>query len=98
MFFKNREDAANQLAAKLTEFKNRSDAIVLGLPRGGVPIAAKIAEILNIPIDVIITKKLKSPLNPELAFGAITQDGSPILDNKIIEMYQISKDAIQKEI
>lgn len=98
MFFKNREDAAIKLAAKLTEYKNESDAIILGLPRGGVPIAAKIAEILSLPFDIIITKKLTDPLNPELAFGAVTQEGTPILDTKIIETYQISENYIQKEI
>ncbi len=98
MFFKNRDDAAIKLAAKLTEYKNKPNAIILGLPRGGVPIAAKIAEILNLPFDIIITKKLKDPLNPELAFGAVTQEGMPVLDKKIIKTYQISENYIQKEI
>ncbi|MBD3231524.1 phosphoribosyltransferase [Candidatus Dependentiae bacterium] len=96
--FKNREEAAKELATKLKDYKNKSNTIIIGLPRGGIPIAAIISKEFNIPFDIVVTKKLKDPINSELAFGAITQDGTPILDYKIIQMYQIKQDYIQKEI
>ena len=95
--FKNREEAGKELAKKLKIYKNTPLGIVIGLPRGGVIVAAEVAKSLNLPLNIIISKKLSAPFSPELAIGAITQDGKIILDNKIINMYGITDDYIQEE-
>ena len=70
----NRRQAGRKLAAKLTAYANHPQAIVLGLPRGGIPVAYEIAKNLNLPLDVCLVKKLGLPQNPELAMGAVAED------------------------
>lgn len=71
--FKNRIEAGKQLAAKLQHYKNTT-TIVLAVPRGGVPVGKEIAEALNIPLDIVLSKKIGHPLNPEFAVGAVSLD------------------------
>lgn len=73
--FNDRHDAARQLAAMLTRFAEDEEAVVLGIPRGGVVIAGDIAEKLDLPIDVVIASKIGAPHNPEYAIGAVDADG-----------------------
>lgn len=87
----NRRDAGQKLAAKLLDYKNNSNAIVLGLPRGGVPVAFEIARSLNLPLDVCLVRKLGSPGNPELAMGAIALDRSLILHQDWLEQHKITQ-------
>jgi len=70
MIFRDRRDAGEQLAARLTFLKGNPDLIVLGIPRGGVVVAAEIARGLAAPLDVLIAHKIGAPINPELAVGA----------------------------
>ncbi|MFJ4218105.1 phosphoribosyltransferase, partial [Streptomyces hydrogenans] len=70
MYFADRADAGRQLAARLGHLQGR-DVIVLGLPRGGVPVAAEVAEALGAPLDICLVRKLGVPGRPELAMGAI---------------------------
>ncbi len=70
----NRKEAGRRLAEKLTAYFNHPQAIVLGLPRGGVPVAYEIAQTLNLPLDVCLVKKLGIPQNAEVAMGAIAED------------------------
>lgn len=70
MLFLNRADAGRRLATRLTDLAG-PDTIVLGLPRGGVPVALEVARALGAPLDVVVVRKLGSPLNPEYALGAI---------------------------
>ena len=72
--FSNRQEAGKRLAQKLTSYANHSQAIVLGLPRGGVTVAFEIAKNLNLPLDVCLVKKLGLPGYPEVAMGAIAED------------------------
>ncbi|MGL5795322.1 MAG: phosphoribosyltransferase family protein, partial [Waterburya sp.] len=72
--FPNRREAGRQLAEQLTDYANHPQAIVLGLPRGGVPVAYEIAKILNLPLDVCLVKKLGLPDSSETAMGAIAED------------------------
>lgn len=72
--FRNRQEAGKRLALKLIAYHNMSKAIVLGLPRGGVPVAYEIAKNLNLPLDVCLVKKLGLPNCPETAMGAIAED------------------------
>lgn len=71
MTFKNREDAGNLLAEKLEKYK-QTDAVVLTIPRGGVPLAYKIAKKLNLPLDIVLSKKIGHPMHKEFAIGAVT--------------------------
>lgn len=75
--FKNREDAARQLSEHIT-VKNPDRTLVLGLPRGGVPLAKIIAEVHDLPLDVIHAKKIGHPQHPEFAVGAVAEGGEPI--------------------
>ena len=74
MLFKDRTEAGKLLAKKLNEYQNK-DAIVYGLPRGGVVIAVEIARYLHVPLDLIITRKIGHPFDPEYAIGALTLSG-----------------------
>lgn len=74
MIFRNRREAGILLVGKLSSFRG-TDAIVLGLPRGGVVVAAEVARALRLPLDVLVVKKIGSPHNPELAIGAVAPDG-----------------------
>ena len=84
MRFHDRSDAGRQLAARLTAFAGRSDVIVLGLPRGGVPVAHEVAVRLKAPLDVWLVRKLGVPGHPELAMGAIAAGGIEILSTDLI--------------
>jgi putative phosphoribosyl transferase len=80
MSFNNRADAGRRLGARLDRFKG-TNSVVLGLPRGGVPVAAAVAEALGVPLDVILVRKLGVPYQPELAMGAIGEGGVRVVDS-----------------
>lgn len=82
--FLSRREAGKELARKLTEYANRSDVIVLALPRGGVPVAYEVALALAVPLDVFIVRKLGLPGREELAIGAIASGGVQILNQDIV--------------
>ena len=90
MTFKNRQEAGRRLASNLAKFKNRDDVIVLGIPRGGVPIAFEVATGLNLPLDVFVLRKLGVPGQEELAFGAIGSGGVRVLNPEIVQHCGIS--------
>lgn len=83
--FANRVDAGRRLARCLDGYAGRSDVMVLGLPRGGVPVAAEVARHLPAPLDVFLVRKLGVPGHPELAMGAIAEGGVQVLDERLIE-------------
>jgi putative phosphoribosyl transferase len=84
MRFTDRADAGRQLAAELG-FLRGGDAVVLGLPRGGVPVAFEVAAALGAPLDVIVVRKLGLPTQPELAMGAIGEGGVRILNEAVLQ-------------
>ena len=96
MQFKNRTDAGRQLAARLTEYANRSDVIVLALPRGGVPVAFEVASKLSAPLDVVLVRKLGVPGHPELAMGAIAAGGVEVLSEDLIRDIGIPHTLVQQ--
>lgn len=98
MIFKSRLEAGKRLAEALKAYNNSSDAIVIGLPRGGVVLAAEIAKELNIPLDIICARKIGAPYNPEFGIGAISESGGLFLDNDTIENLDIDPEYIQNEI
>jgi erythromycin esterase-like protein/predicted phosphoribosyltransferase len=83
--FRDRAHAGGVLAARLAGYAGRDDVVVLGLPRGGVPVAYEIARALDAPLDVFIVRKLGVPGHPEYALGAIATGGVRVLDTRLIE-------------
>ena len=83
MIFADRVEAGQQLARALERFRGR-DAVVLGLPRGGVPVARQIADALGAPLDVIVVRKLGAPSHHELAMGAIGEGGVRVVSEDIV--------------
>jgi putative phosphoribosyl transferase len=96
--FRNRADAGQRLAARLTEFVNRDDVLVMGLLRGGVPVAFEIAHALHAPLDVLLVRKLGAPGQPELAMGAVAAGGIRILDRKLIQSLGLSHQELDNAI
>ena len=93
-FFQDRADAGQQLAEKLTDYRERRDVTVLGLPRGGVPVAYAVAKSLNAPLDVFLVRKLGLPGHEELAMGAIASGGVRVLNKEVIDGLRIPDDVI----
>ena len=93
--FQDRKDAGRQLAAKLTQYTNRPDVVVLGLPRGGVPVAFEVAQALNAPLDVFLVRKLGVPGHEELAMGAIGSGGVRVLNEAVIQALNIPPSVIK---
>jgi putative phosphoribosyl transferase len=89
MRFRDRTDAGRQLAAELQDLRTQ-DVVVLGLPRGGVPVAYEVAHALGAPLDVIVVCKLGVPSQPELAMGAIGEDGVRILNQSVLGSIGVS--------
>ena len=96
MIFTDRAQAGRMLAERLKSYANRKDVTVLGIPRGGVPVASEIAETLEVRLDVFVARKLGVPGQEELAFGAIASGGVRVLDTEIIEAIGISKTTIEE--
>ena len=94
MRFCDRSDAGVFLAGKLRSYKNLPDVIVLGLPRGGVPVAYEVARGLNAPLDIFIVRKLGVPGQEELAMGAIATGGVRTLNEDVIQTLRISEKEI----
>lgn len=92
--FLDRRDAGRHLAAELGAYANRSDVIVLGLPRGGIPVAAEVANALGAPLDAFLVRKLGVPGHEELAMGAIASGGARVLNDDLVRDLHISKSAI----
>jgi len=92
--FRNRRDAGEKLAQKLSAYVNRPDLTVLALPRGGVPVAYEVALALNAPLDIFIVRKLGLPGREELAIGAIASGGVRVLNKDIIRMLSIPDEVI----
>jgi len=96
MQYKDRQTAGLKLASMLKQFKNNEEAIILALPRGGVPIGAAIAQELNLPLDIFLVRKLGVIGYEELAFGAIAEDGSLYLNQDLVSQFNINQDIIDK--
>ncbi len=96
MRFRNRADAGRQLAEALVSYAGRSDVIVLGLPRGGVPVGHEVAARLNVPFDVCLVRKLGVPGQPEFAMGAISAGGIEVLDRRLIRDLGIPQPLVEQ--
>lgn len=92
--FRDRNEAGQLLAKKLSVYANRPEVIILGLPRGGVPVAAQVALKLSAPMDVFLVRKLGLPGRPELAMGAIAMGGVRVLNSELVDALRIPGDLI----
>jgi putative phosphoribosyl transferase len=97
LVFKNREDAAEKLAKKLEGFRDENP-IILAIPRGGVITGDVIAKALGAKLDIVVSRKIGAPNNPELAIGAVMHDGSFFPNSELIQMLQIPQYYIDEEI
>ncbi len=93
--FRDRVDAGQQLAARLAGYRDE-DPVVLGLPRGGVQVAYQVAQALEAPLDVCIVRKIGAPLQPELAIGAVAEEGALYLDGDLIARLGISQAEVSR--
>jgi putative phosphoribosyl transferase len=87
---RDRREAGRILAQKLQHYANRDDVLVLGLPRGGVPVAAEVANALKAPLDVFLVRKLGLPGHEEIAAGALASGGLRVLNLPLLEMYTVT--------
>jgi putative phosphoribosyl transferase len=98
VLFKDRTAAGKELARKLAAYTNLKDVLVLGLPRGGVPVAFEVAKALSAPLDVFLVRKLGVPGQEELAMGAIAAGGVRVLNEDIVRGLRLSDAIIDKVI
>lgn len=94
--FKDRKEAGRILADKLSKYTNHPNAVVLALPRGGVPVAYEVAQELGLPLDVLIVRKLGVPNHEELAMGAIASGGVRFLNRSVIESLRILPETLEE--
>jgi putative phosphoribosyl transferase len=94
MKYRNRTEAGRLLANKLRAYANRTDILVLGLPRGGVPVAFEVAQALDAPLDVFLVRKLGVPGHEELAMGAIASGGVRVLNQSVVNNLHIPNKVI----
>lgn len=95
--FKDRHDAGIRLSEKLASYKDKTNTMVLGLPRGGVIVAYEVAHHLHLPLDVIVIRKMGAPYNPELAIGATDEMGNMVLNEEVISGSKANHSTIEKE-
>lgn len=102
LIFKDRKSAGKLLSKRLKGYKNKSDTLVLGIPRGGVVVAAEIARILKLPLDIVVTRKIGVPSQPELALGAVDSGGNVAWEESILKDTGLEplklKEEIEKEV
>lgn len=96
--YRNRKEAGETLAAFFDDLRDRDDMIVLGLPRGGVPVAAEVAHHIGAPLDAFIVRKIGAPRQPELAIGAIASGDVLVLSDDLIADLGVTREQIQKTI
>ena len=94
--FHNRTDAGRQLAAALVRYGGRNDVVVLGLPRGGLPVAFEVAWSLDAPLDVFVVRKIGLPGHEEFGIGAIASGGVRVVDEEVLRAYGVDADTLDR--
>lgn len=92
--FRDRVDAGNQLAERLTPYRS-PQTVILAIPRGGVPVAIEVAQSLDAPLDVVVTRKIPIPQNPEAGYGALAEDGTIFLNEPLVGQLGLSQRQIE---
>lgn len=98
MLFYDRHAAGRLLVNKLPHYQGKKNSLVLGLARGGVVVAFEVAKTLNLPLNVIVPRKIGAPNNPELALGSIMENGVGVFNDSIIRLLDVSQTYILSEI
>src|SRR5574339_1258185 len=93
--FADRREAGTALGDRLRQFAGRNDVVVLALPRGGVPVGYEVARALGAGLDVFVVRKLGFPGQPELAMGAIASGDVRVLNDDVLALYPVSREAIE---
>jgi len=93
---RNRKEAGQKLVSQLQEYKGKN-VVVLAIPRGGVVLGYEVAKALEAPLDIVVPRKIGAPGNPELAIGAIAEDGTIVLDEGLLQMFRISNEYLERE-
>lgn len=96
--FANRAEAGRQLGARLSETLVLQSPLVLGLPRGGVPVASEVARAIGGELDVMVVRKLGAPMQPELAVGAIASGGVQVISERILSMLNVDEETLARVI
>jgi predicted phosphoribosyltransferase len=96
MGFRDRADAGRALAARLGHLTGRADVLVLGLPRGGVPVAHEVATALRAPLDVLVARKLGTPGQSELAMGAVAPGGVRVLHRAVVDALALPPEVVEQ--
>jgi putative phosphoribosyl transferase len=96
MLFRDRADAGRQLLARLEDYRGRPDVLVLGLPRGGIPVAYEVARGLGVPLDVFLVRKLGVPGQEELAMGAIASGDVRVINRGVVDALRIPPDVLDR--
>src|ERR1700736_4582147 len=94
--FSDRFEAGRALAEMLRSYANRPDAIVLALPRGGVPVGYEIAKALNLPLDIFVVKKITVPGYDEMALGAVASEGVYLLDEALLDQLGLNRHQVEQ--
>ena len=94
MAYADRRDSGRRLADRLIDFRDDPDVLVVGLPRGGVPVAAEVAASLQAPLDVIVVRKLGVPQQPELGMGAIGEDDVRVINDEVVRMARVTPEVL----
>jgi len=97
LLFKNRAAAGRRLAERLAG-EDLPNGLVLGIPRGGVVVAAAIARALGLPLDIIVPRKIGAPRNPEVAVGAVTQDGTAIYNDSLLRRMHLEPGDLEPQV
>jgi putative phosphoribosyl transferase len=98
MAFRDREDAGRQLADRLQGYAQAPDTVVLGIPRGGIVVAATVAKELRLPLGVCAVHKLGAPGNPELAIGAVDDEGGTVIDWDLVRRLRVGERELEAEV
>jgi predicted phosphoribosyltransferase len=96
MLFRDRADAGRHLLSKLGAYQGRADVLVLGLPRGGIPVAYEVARGLGAPLDLFVVRKLGVPGQEELAMGAIATGGVRVVNREVVDALHIPPDVLDR--
>lgn len=94
--FRDRREAGAAVASLLQRYANRTDVVVLALPRGGVPVGFEVAEALGAPLDIFLVRKLGMPGHPEYAMGAIASGGVRVLSREVLSTYGVTDEAVEQ--
>ena len=96
--FRNREEAGRMLAGELSRYRNDPTALILALPRGGVAVGYQLSLALHLPLDVLMTRKIGAPGNPEYAIGAVAETGSCSLNQEAVNSFGLSQHELEQLI